>query len=63
MKGTAVRVMAGGPAGTVGALINGALVPIMSKTVTGMTGLVIARMGGRERDLRMSSGPPGLYSL
>ena len=50
-KGTAVRVMARGPAGTVGALIDRALIPIMPETMIGMTGLVVARMGGWEGNL------------
>ena len=55
--------MTWGPAGAVGALVDGALVPIMPKTVAGVARLVITWMGGREGDLRISSGPPGLYSL
>ena len=51
MKGTAVGVMARGPAGAVGALINGTLIPIVPKTVTGMTSLMVARMGGWEGNL------------
>ena len=51
MKGTAVRVVARGPAGTVRALIDGALIPIMPKTMTGMASLVVARMGGWEWNL------------
>ena len=50
-KGTAIGVMTRGPAGAVRALINGTLIPIVPKTVTGMTGLVVARMGGWEGDL------------
>ena len=63
MKGTAVRVVARGPAGTVGALVDRTLIPIMSKAMTRMTGLVITRMGGWKGDLRVTSGPPRLYSL
>ena len=55
--------MARGPAGTVWALIDGALIPIMPKTMTGMASLVVARVGGREGNLRITSGPPRLYSL
>ena len=62
-KGTAVGVMARGPAGTVGALIDGTLVPVVPKTMAGMTGLVITRVSGREGNLRIASGPPRLYSL
>ena len=62
-KGTAVWVVAGGPAGAVGALIDGALVPIMPKAVTRVTCLVITRVSGREGDLGIASGPPRLYSL
>ena len=51
MKGTVVRVMARGPAGAVGALIDGALVPIVPKMVTRMTSLVVTRVSGREGDL------------
>ena len=50
-KRTAVRVMAGGPAGTVRALIDGALVPIMPKTMTRMASLVVTRVSGREGNL------------
>ena len=55
--------MAGGPAGTVGALVDRALISVMAKTMARMTCLMITRVGGRERNLRMSSGPPGLNSL
>ena len=62
-KGTAVRVMARGPAGTVGALIDGALVPIVPKTMTGVACLVVTRVSGREGDLGVASSPPRFYSL
>ena len=55
--------MARGPAGTVGALIDGALVPVMPETMAGVACLVIAWVGGGKGDLRMSSSPPGLDSL
>ena len=63
MERAAVGVMTGGPAGTVVTLVDGALVPIMPKTMAGMTCLVIVRVGGWERDLGVASGPPRLYSL
>ena len=55
--------MTRGPAGAVGALVDGALVSIMPETVTGVARLVITWVGGREGDLRISSGPPRLYLL
>ena len=62
-KRTAVRVVARGPAGAMGTLVNGALVLIMPKTMAGVTGLMVSRMSGWEGDLRVASSPPGLYSL
>ena len=62
-KGTVVRVVAGSPAGTVGALVNRALVPIMPKAMAGVACLMVARVSGWERDLRVTSSPPRLYAL
>ena len=62
-KGTAVGVVARGPAGAVGTLVNRALVPIVPKMMAGMTGLVVSWMSGWEGNLRVTSSPPGLYSL
>ena len=55
--------MARGPAGTVGALVNGALISVVAKTMAGVACLMITWMGGRKGNLRVSAGPPGLYSL
>ena len=62
-EGAAIRIVARGPARTVGALINWAFVPVMSEAMARVACLVIARMSGREGDLRVSSSPPGLYAL
>ena len=50
-KRTMVRIMARGPTGAVGTLVDGTLVSIMPKAMTRMTGLVITRMGGWEGNL------------
>ena len=63
MKGTAVGVVAGGPAGTVRALVDRALISLVAKTMARVACLVIAWMGGRKGNLRMSASPPGLDSL
>ena len=62
-EGTAIRIVARGPARTVGALIHWTLVPVMSEAVTRVARLVIPWMSGGEGDLRVSSSPPGLYTL
>ena len=51
MKGAAVGVMARGPAGTVGALIDRTLVPVVSEAVARVASLVVARVSGGEGDL------------
>ena len=55
--------MAGGPAGTVGALVDQTLVPVVSKAMAGVASLMVTRMSGREGDLGVSSSPPRLYTL
>ena len=55
--------MARGPAGTVGALVDRTLVPVVSKAMARVASLMVARMSGGERDLGVSSGPPRLYAL
>ena len=57
-KRAAVGVMTGCPRGARGALINGALVPVMAQMVTRVACLVVARMSRRERNLRVTSCPP-----
>ena len=63
MKGAAVRVVAGGPAGTVGALVDRTLVPVVSEAMAGVASLMVARVSGQEGDLGVSSSPPRLYVL
>ena len=58
-----VRVVARGPAGTVGALVDGTLIPIVAKTMARVACLMITWVGGRKGNLRVASGPPGLDSL
>ena len=55
---TAVRVVTRCPASTGGALINGALNSVMAKTMARVACLMITRVGGRKRNLGMSSSPP-----
>ena len=58
-KGTPVWVVAWFPMEAGGALVYRALVAVMSKIVTGMTGLMIAGMSTWEGYLHVSSSPPG----
>ena len=58
-----VGVMAWGPASAVRALIDGALNSVMAKMMARVACLVIAWVGGRKGNLRMSPSPPGLDSL
>ena len=60
---TTIGVMAKCLTSAGGTLINGTLVPIMAQTMTGVTCLMIAGVSGRERDLRVTSSPPGFDSL
>ena len=50
-KGAAVGVMAGGPASTVGALIDRTLVPVVSEAMARVASLVVTRVSGGEGDL------------
>ena len=63
MKGAAVGVVARGPAGAVGALIDRTLVPVVSEAVTRVASLVVTWVSGGEGDLGMSSSPPRFYAL
>ena len=62
-KRTLVGVVARLPTEAGGTLVNGALVSIVAKMVTRMTGLMVTGMGGRKRNLRVASGPPGFEPL
>ena len=62
-KGAAVGVMTRRPAGARRALINGALIPIMTETMARVTCLIITRMSGGERNLGITSSPPEFNSL
>ena len=55
--------MARGPAGTVGALVDRTLVPVVSKAMARVAGLMVAWMSGGEGDLGVSSSPPRFYAL
>ena len=62
-KGAAVGIMARGPASTVRALVDRTVVPVVSKAMTRVAGLVVTRVSGGEGDLGVSSSPPRLYAL
>ena len=62
-NGASVGVMARRPSKARGTLVNGALISIVTKTVTGVTCLMITRVSGRERNLCITSSPPGFKSL
>ena len=62
-KGAAVRVVAGGPAGTVGALVDRTLVPVVSKAMARVASLMVMWVSGRKGNLGVSSSPPRFYTL
>ena len=62
-KGAAVGIMARSPAGTVRALIDRTIVPVVPEAMTRVASLMVTRVSGGEGNLRMPSSPPGLYAL
>ena len=59
----AIQIMTWFPAETGGALVNGTLVVIVAKMVTGVAGLVVVRMGSGKGNLCISSSPPRFEPL